>query len=51
MTKRKWTKTDRRTMKAMAGKQRARKITKKLRRTEGALFQKASMMGLSLLTR
>jgi hypothetical protein len=51
MTKRKWTKTDLRTMKSMAGKQRARKIARRLRRTEGAVFQKASKMGLSLLSR
>jgi hypothetical protein len=38
-------------MKAMAGRQQARNIAKKLRRTEAAVFQKASMMGLSLLTR
>jgi hypothetical protein len=50
MTKRKWTKTDLRTMKSMAGKQRARKIARKLRRTEGAVFQKAHTMGVSLLT-
>jgi hypothetical protein len=50
MTKRKWTKTDLRMMKAMAGKHRARKIATKLRRTEGAVFQKASTMGVSLLT-
>jgi hypothetical protein len=51
MTKRKWTKTDLRTMKSMAGKQRAKKIARLLRRTEGAVFQKAHTMGLSLLTR
>jgi hypothetical protein len=50
MTKRKWTKTDLRTMKSMAGKQRARKIARRLRRSEGAVFQKAHAM-LSLLTR
>jgi len=50
MTKREWTKTDLRTTKAMAGKQRARKIARRLRRTEGAVFQKAHTMGLSLLT-
>jgi hypothetical protein len=42
MTKRKWTKTDTRTMKAMAGKKQARVIARKLRRTEGAVFQKAT---------
>jgi hypothetical protein len=51
MTKRKWTKTDLRTIKSMAGKQGARKIARRLRRTEGAVFQKAHSMGLSLLTR
>jgi hypothetical protein len=51
MTRRKWTKTDLRTMKAMAGKQRARKIARKPRRAEVAVFQKASTMGLSLFTR
>ena len=50
MTKRKWTKTDLQTMKSMAGKQRARKIARRLRHTEGAVFQKAHTMGLSLLT-
>jgi hypothetical protein len=47
MTNCKWTKTDLRTM---AGKQRARKIARRLRRSEGAVFQKAHTM-LSLLTR
>jgi hypothetical protein len=45
MTKRKWTKTDLRTMKSMAGKQRTRTIARKLRR------QKAFTIGLSLDTR
>jgi methylphosphotriester-DNA--protein-cysteine methyltransferase len=51
MTKRKWTNTDLRTMKSMAGKQRARTVARKLRRTEGAVTQKAFTIGLSLDTR
>jgi hypothetical protein len=45
MTKRKWTKIDLRTMKSMAGKSKARVIARKLRRTEGAVFQKAFTIG------
>jgi hypothetical protein len=51
MTKRKWTTIDLRTMKSMAGKSKARVIARKLRRTEGAVFQKAFTIGLSLDTR
>jgi hypothetical protein len=51
MTKRKWTNTDLRMMKSMAGKQRTRTIARKLRRTEGAVTQKAFTIGLSLDTR
>jgi hypothetical protein len=40
-----------RQMKALAGKQKAKRIARKLRRTEGAIWQKASSMGLSLDTR
>jgi hypothetical protein len=50
MTKRKWTKTDLRTMKAMAGKSKAWVIARKLRRTESAVVQKAHMIGMSLST-
>jgi hypothetical protein len=45
-----WTKTDLRTMKSMAGKQGARKIARRLRRTEGAVFQKAHSLGTLMYT-
>ena len=51
MTKRKWTKTEIRAMKSLAGKKRARAIARQLRRTEGAIVQKVFALGLSLGTR
>ena len=38
-------------MKSLAGKQKAKKIARKLKRTEGAIWQKAYSLGLSLDTR
>ena len=51
MTKRKWTKTEIRAMKSLAGKKRARAIARQLRRTEGAIVRKVFELGLSLGTR
>jgi hypothetical protein len=51
MTKRKWTKTEIRTMKSLAGKKKARAIAHQLRRSECAIVQKAFTLGLSLSMR
>jgi hypothetical protein len=49
VTKRRaWTIADVRQIKSLAGKQKAKKIAKKQKRTEGAIWQKTSSMGLSL---
>jgi hypothetical protein len=41
----KWTKTEIRTMKALAGRKKTRAIARQLRRTEAAVAQKAFMLG------
>jgi hypothetical protein len=51
MTKRKWTKTETRTLKSLAGKKKARSIARQLRRTQGAIVQKDFTLGVSLSAR
>jgi hypothetical protein len=47
-TRREWTRTDVRELKSMAKTVPARQIARKLRRSEGAVRQKAFMLGTSL---
>ena len=47
-TRREWTGTDVRELKSMAKTVPARQIARKLRRSEGAVRQKAFMLGTSL---
>jgi hypothetical protein len=51
ITRREWTKTDVRELKALARKMPAKQIARKLRRSEGAVRQKAFVLGTSLGTR
>jgi len=51
ITRREWTKSDVRQLKSLAKKVPARKIASKLRRSEGAVRQKAFVLGTSLGTR
>ena len=43
-----WTRTDVKTIRSLAGKKSARVIGRQLKRTEGAIRQKALVLGLSL---
>ena len=47
-TRHEWTRTDVRELKSMAKTVPARQIARKLRRSEGAVRQKAFMLGTSL---
>ncbi len=47
-TVRTWTSADLKLLKSAAGKQTAGKIAKQLKRTEGAVRQKAMALGISL---
>ena len=49
--RRDWTKSDVRELKSLAKKVPARQIARKLRRSEGAVRQKAFVLGTSLGTR
>jgi len=51
ITRREWTKSDVRQLKSLAKKVPARQIARKLRRSEGAVRQKAFVLGTSLGTR
>ena len=51
VTRREWTKSDVRELKSLARKAPARQIARKLRRSEGAVRQKAFVLGTSLGTR
>jgi hypothetical protein len=46
-----WTAADIKTIRGLAGKQGAKAIGRKLKRTEGAIRQKALVLGLSLRVR
>ena len=46
-----WTTTDLKTIRTLAGKQGAEVIGRKLKRTEGAVRQKALVLGISLRVR
>jgi len=50
ITRREWTKSDVRELKSLAKKVPARQIARKLRRSEGAVRQKAFVLGTSLGT-
>ncbi len=51
IARREWTRSDVRELKSMAKKVPARQIARKLRRSEGAVRQKAFVLGTSLGTR
>jgi hypothetical protein len=51
IARREWTKSDVRELKSLARKVPARQIARKLRRSEGAVRQKAFVLGTSLVTR
>ncbi len=51
IARREWTRSDVRELKSMAKKAPARQIARKLRRSEGAVRQKAFVLGTSLDTR
>jgi hypothetical protein len=51
ITRREWTKNDVRELKSLARKMPAKQIARKLRRSEGAVRQKAFVLGTSLGTR
>lgn len=46
-----WTATDLRTLRKQAGRTPVKKLARELKRTEGALRQKASSLGVSLRPR
>jgi len=46
-----WTAADVKTIRGLAGKQAAKAIGRKLKRTEGAIRQKALALGISLRVR
>ena len=48
ITRREWTKSDVRELKSLAREVPAKKIARKLRRSEGAVRQKAFVLGTSL---
>ena len=47
-TIKRWSRSDQKTLKKMAGRQHAARIAKELRRTEGAVRQFAGSRGISL---
>jgi hypothetical protein len=50
IARREWTKSDIRELKSLAKKVPARQVARKLRRSEGAVRQKAFVLGTSLRT-